>query len=138
MIHNFPNSLSAQPQVRRGGQGTAANCYLAAVPPCLSLCSCGLAESSLTQNRKIDTPNKTRSWEYINGSQIHKCRNWERGRTVSFLGINTSIFGTGLSRVTSFSLTTLISQSSSSAVSPLPATLLLSTKYHNLHEYLHH
>jgi hypothetical protein len=29
----------------------------------------------------------TYSWEYINRSQIHECINWERGRTVSFLGI---------------------------------------------------
>ncbi len=27
------------------------------------------------------------SWEYINRSQKHKYRNWERGRAVSFLGI---------------------------------------------------
>ncbi len=28
-----------------------------------------------------------RWWEYINHSQIHECRNWEWGTTVSFLGI---------------------------------------------------
>ncbi len=28
-----------------------------------------------------------RSWEYINRSQIHECRNWERGCAISFLGI---------------------------------------------------
>jgi hypothetical protein len=30
------------------------------------------------------------SWEYINcyHSQVHICRNWERGRTVSFLGLH--------------------------------------------------
>ena len=28
-----------------------------------------------------------RSWEYINRSPKHECRNWERGRAVSFLGI---------------------------------------------------
>jgi hypothetical protein len=32
------------------------------------------------------------SWEYINRSQIHECRNWERGRVVSFLGIFVSNF----------------------------------------------
>ncbi len=31
-------------------------------------------------------------WEYINRSQIHEFRNWERGRTVSFLGIDKSDF----------------------------------------------
>jgi len=37
-----------------------------------------------------------RSWEYINRSQIHESRNWERGRAVSFLRIfvtNLQIFG---------------------------------------------
>jgi len=30
-----------------------------------------------------------RSWEYINRSQIHECRNWEQGHhSVSFLGIH--------------------------------------------------
>ncbi len=32
------------------------------------------------------------SWEYINCSEIHECRNWERGRAVSFLGIFVSNF----------------------------------------------
>jgi hypothetical protein len=32
------------------------------------------------------------SLEYINRSQIHECRNWERGRAVSFLGIDVSNF----------------------------------------------
>ncbi len=50
--------LSAQPQEQRGGQGNAANSCLAAVP-CPSLRSCGWAESSLTQYREIDIPNKT-------------------------------------------------------------------------------
>jgi hypothetical protein len=31
-----------------------------------------------------------RWWVYINRSQIHECGNWERGRTVSFLGIHKS------------------------------------------------
>jgi hypothetical protein len=31
-------------------------------------------------------------WEYINRSQVHECRNWERGRTVSFLRIYVSNF----------------------------------------------
>ncbi len=34
----------------------------------------------------------SRSWEYTNRSKIHECRNWERGRTVSFLGIHKSDF----------------------------------------------
>ncbi len=34
-----------------------------------------------------------RSWEYINCSQTHECRNWEWGCTVSLLGIFFSIFG---------------------------------------------
>jgi hypothetical protein len=33
-----------------------------------------------------------RSWEYINCSQIHEYRNWERGRAVSFPGIFVSNF----------------------------------------------
>jgi hypothetical protein len=32
------------------------------------------------------------SWVYINRSQIHEYRNWERGRAVSFLGIIVSNF----------------------------------------------
>jgi hypothetical protein len=28
-----------------------------------------------------------RSWAYINRSPKHECRNWERGRIVSFLGM---------------------------------------------------
>ncbi len=50
--------LLAQPQEQRRGQGTAANFCLAAVP-CPSLRGCGWAESSLTQNRKIEIPNNT-------------------------------------------------------------------------------
>ncbi len=30
------------------------------------------------------------SWEYINRSQIHECKNWEGGHAVSFLGIHKS------------------------------------------------
>ncbi len=36
-----------------------------------------------------------RSWEYINRmnrSQKHECRNWERGRAISYLGIFLSYF----------------------------------------------
>jgi hypothetical protein len=32
------------------------------------------------------------SWEYINRSQILECRNWERGRAISFLGIHKTDF----------------------------------------------
>ncbi len=32
------------------------------------------------------------SWEYINRTQIHECRNWEQGPAVSFLGIHESDF----------------------------------------------
>jgi hypothetical protein len=39
----------------------------------------------LLQQNRVD-----QSWEDINRSQIHECRNWERGRAVSFLGINKS------------------------------------------------
>jgi hypothetical protein len=38
--------------------------------------------NAIQQNRLTD-----RSWEYINPSQIHECRNWEGGLAVSFLGI---------------------------------------------------
>ncbi len=33
-----------------------------------------------------------RSWEHMNRSKIHECRNWERGHVVSFLGIFVSNF----------------------------------------------
>jgi hypothetical protein len=33
-----------------------------------------------------------RLWEYVNRPQIHECRNWERGRAVSFMGIFVSNF----------------------------------------------
>jgi hypothetical protein len=33
-----------------------------------------------------------RSWEYINDSQKHECRNFERGHAVSFLGVFVSNF----------------------------------------------
>ncbi len=42
--------------------------------------------NAIQQNRR------NRPWEYIYRSQIHKCRNWERGRAVSFLGIFVSNF----------------------------------------------
>jgi hypothetical protein len=29
-----------------------------------------------------------RSWEYINGSHTHECRNWDWGREIPFLGIH--------------------------------------------------
>jgi hypothetical protein len=45
--------LLAQPQEPRGGQGNTGNPWLAAVP-CPYLRSCGLADSSLTQDRKIE------------------------------------------------------------------------------------
>jgi hypothetical protein len=35
---------------------------------------------------------QTHLGEYINRSQIHECRNWERGRAVSFLGKRNSDF----------------------------------------------
>jgi hypothetical protein len=96
MIRNIPTwrfllcvghlcELLAQP-VRRGRQETGANHWLAAVP-CPSLCSCGWAKSSLMQYRKIKIPNKTKLCKNLNPSQIHECKNWELGRTVSFLGI---------------------------------------------------
>ncbi len=38
--------------------------------------------------RKCNTARQAeRTWEYINRSQIHECRYWQRGRAVSFLGI---------------------------------------------------
>ncbi len=79
--------LLAQLERRRGGQGTGANHCLVAVP-CPSPRSCGWAKSSLMKYRKIEIPNKTKLWENINPSQIYECKNWELGRTVSFLGIN--------------------------------------------------
>ncbi len=95
MIHNFVGhlcDLSAQQQEQRGGQGTAANPCLVAVP-CPALRSCGWAESSLMQYRKIEIPNKAHRGNIpINHSHIHECRNWERGRSVSFLGIYVSNF----------------------------------------------
>jgi hypothetical protein len=35
---------------------------------------------------------QTDPWEYINHSQTHECRKWERGCAVSFLGIHISDF----------------------------------------------
>ncbi len=32
------------------------------------------------------------SWEYINRSYTHECRNWDWGRAIPFLGINKSKF----------------------------------------------
>jgi hypothetical protein len=43
--------------------------------------------ADLAEGKEVD-----RSWEYINRSQIYKCRNWEWGRAVSFLGIHKSDF----------------------------------------------
>ncbi len=70
MLHNFPkwkfvcwSELSAQPQERKGGQGTAANHCLAAVP-CPPLGSCGWAKSSLTQYSTMEIPNKTFILDY--------------------------------------------------------------------------
>jgi hypothetical protein len=40
----------------------------------------------------IGSPILDQSWEYINRSQILESRNWERGRTISFLGIFVSNF----------------------------------------------
>jgi len=34
-------------------------------------------------------------WEHINRLQFHECRNWKRGRAVSFLGISVSNFRYG-------------------------------------------
>jgi hypothetical protein len=42
----------------------------------------------LQPNRQTDPG----SWESLNRSQIHECRNWERGREVLFLGIHKSDF----------------------------------------------
>jgi hypothetical protein len=41
---------------------------------------------------KIAAKKVDRSLEYINRSQIHECRNLQRGRAVSFLGIIVSNF----------------------------------------------
>ncbi len=47
---------------------------------------------ALTHTKQITVKQADRSWEYINLSQIHECRNWEQGHTVSFLGIYKSDF----------------------------------------------
>ncbi len=52
------NGNSTKPQERCGGQGTAANHCLVAVP-CPSLRSCGWAKSSLTQYSNIEIPSNT-------------------------------------------------------------------------------
>ncbi len=41
-----------------------------------------------------------RSWEYINRSQTHACRNWDWGRTIPSLGINKLNFRYSVARAT--------------------------------------
>ncbi len=54
----------------------------------LHSCICKRFIYSHDRFRKRNTAkNADRSCEYINRFQIHECRNWERGRAVSFLGI---------------------------------------------------
>ncbi len=45
---------------------------------------------------------RDQSWDYINHSQIHECRNWEGGCAVSFLGICVSNFRDGAFAVLAF------------------------------------
>ncbi len=77
--------LSTQRKERRRGQGTAANHYLVAVP-CPSLRSCGWAESSLTQYRKIEVPFV---WIY---KLLPDTWNWDCCRSFSFWGKYVSNF----------------------------------------------
>jgi hypothetical protein len=76
-------------------------------PPLSSSCVAGTFQMHCTENSKQIFPEMklcslvpnfyihgsvSDLWEHINRSQIHECRNWERGCSVSFLGIAVSNF----------------------------------------------
>ncbi len=69
---------------------TELKCYVSQFP---HLCICERFIYSQDQSvyfaatKQVDW-----SWEYINCSQIHECRNWERGHAVSFLEKHKSDF----------------------------------------------
>ncbi len=77
------SELSAQTQERRGEQGTAANHCFAA---CSSLPFCLILRFLYAIQENCDSI-WDRSWEYINLSKTHECRNREQGCPISFLGI---------------------------------------------------
>ncbi len=78
---------------------------------------------------------KGRPIPYINRSQTHECRNWERGRTVSFLGIHKLDYpysAVGCTEV-KYDLATLdITFIRSSSPAPPPPKVTLSENYKNL------
>jgi hypothetical protein len=60
---------------------------------CLPTCVCELLIYSQDRSAYFAAAKQAdRSWEYINHSQAQEWRNWEQGRTVSFLGIHKSDF----------------------------------------------
>jgi hypothetical protein len=59
----------------------------------LHLCICEQFIYSLHRSTCFAAKEVDPLWEYINRSQMHECRNWERGLVVSYVGIYVSIFG---------------------------------------------
>ena len=56
-------------------------------------CAASFPSSSIYSHDRYTyfaTKQADRSWEYVNRSQIHECRNWKWGCPVSFLGIHKS------------------------------------------------
>ncbi len=83
-MHCIENSKQIFPEMKFRGlvpnfcvHVSVSNLYIPTIGPPTFICYIAFAD---------------RSWEYINRSQIHECRNWEQGRAVSFLGIFVSNF----------------------------------------------
>ncbi len=78
---------------RMGAEGRAGNCR----QPLLGGSSLPFSPLLwLSPKFSCKTGNRDSKWdqsrEYLNRSQIHECRNWWRGRAVSFLGVYVSNF----------------------------------------------
>ncbi len=88
-MHCTENSKQIFPE--RKLRGLVPNFYIHISVSDLYFTTIGLQ----TQDRKIGGP----MWEYINCSQIHECRNWERDCAVSFQGIVVSNFRCSVARL---------------------------------------